>query len=677
MHNGIALIALLTLATSAGPDTASRRHVAATAAADDTLRYTALFSGKRAGSMSTARQGNGLRVQYEFNDRGRGPRLTEQLVLDPSGVPSQLEILGHGYLKDSVEEHFRVANGVATWENPLEGAGTSRSPGSFYIGVNGTPAEGGVLARALLAAPQHTLSLLPGGEAKIEKVRDLKVAGRNGDSTSVTLYAIAGLDLTPSAIWLDSNGEFFGAVSSWSSTIRDGYEPSLPALLAAQDKENTARFERLAKTLAHRPTGPVAFTHAAVFDADSARVRPGMTVVVTGDRITAVGPDASVKVPTGADVIDATGRTLIPGMSDMHVHVGNPGQDGLMNIAAGVTAARDLGNDTTAVTDSKRKYDAGTLIGPRLMLAGLIDSPGPFQAPTNTFASTPDEARHLVDRFAALGYEQVKMYSSLKPELVPVIAQAAHAKGMRVSGHVPSTMLAEQVVMQGYDEIQHANFLMLNFMDTVRDTRSMARFTAVAAHGAEIDPSSERVQRFIKLLLSHHTVIDPTLGAFEDMFVARPGHPSVSFGMVSNRFPAQFRRGLLGGGLPVPNGMDQRYRDSFAAMVKMVGAMYRAGVPIVAGTDGLPGFLYDRELELYVQAGIPPAQVMRIATLGAARVMKHDDQRGSIAVGKLADLALVRGDPTQRISDVRNVETVMRGGVLFKSADLYGALGIK
>jgi imidazolonepropionase-like amidohydrolase len=204
----------------------------------------------------------------------------------------------------------------------------------------------------------------------------------------------------------------------------------------------------------------------------------------------------------------------------------------------------------------------------------------------------------------------------------------------------------------------------------------MARFTAVAEHGAELDLQSERVRRFIQLLKDRNVVIDPTLGAFEDMFEGRPGKLSSSFGMVANRFPPQVRRGFYGGGLPVPDGKDQRYRDSYQAMLNLVAAMHRAGVRIVAGTDGFAGFLLHRELELYVQAGIPAPEVLRIATWGAARVMRHDDERGSIAPGKLADLIIVNGDPTSNISDIRKVDLVMKGGTIYRPAELYGALGI-
>src|SRR5204862_2384153 len=162
-------------------------------------------------------------------------------------------------------------------------------------------------------------------------------------------------------------------------------------------------------------------------------------------------------------------------------------------------------------------------------------------------------------------------------------------------------------------------------------------------------------------------VIDSTRGVFEGSYVARKGSMSPTFAAAADRLPPQVRRGFLTGGLPVPEGKDQTYRDSFANMVRLVRKLYDAGVPIVAGTDALAGFSLHRELELYVQAGIPAPEVLRLATLGAAEVMKHDREVGSLEPGKLADLAIVDGRPDERITDVERVVTVVRGGVIYQT----------
>jgi imidazolonepropionase-like amidohydrolase len=239
-------------------------------------------------------------------------------------------------------------------------------------------------------------------------------------------------------------------------------------------------------------------------------------------------------------------------------------------------------------------------------------------------------------------------------------------------------MTAEQFVREGADEIQHANFLMLNFLfDEVKDTRTPARFTAVAEHGAEIDPSQDRVRAFLALLKEKGTVLDPTLVAFETMFVGKKGSISPSDAAIADRMPPQVRRSFLSGSLPVPAGKEQRYRDSYRSMLRMIKAAYDAGIPIVAGTDDLAGFSLARELELYVEAGIPPSEVLRIATLGGARVMKMDGDYGSIEPGKVADLLLVDGDPAARIGDVRKADVVVKGGVVYRPAAIDRVIGVK
>ncbi|HTM57299.1 MAG TPA: amidohydrolase family protein, partial [Candidatus Udaeobacter sp.] len=432
----------------------------------------------------------------------------------------------------------------------------------------------------------------------------------------------------------------------------------------------------IARRIAHSPAGAFAFEHARLFDTEHGAALSGRTVVIQGHRIAAVGEDGRVAIPAGAEVIDATGRTLLPGLWDMHVHL-SP-SDGLMHMACGVTSVRDMGNDIDILARIRKQWDAGTEVGPRVIPAGLIDGRGPFQGPTKVLADSLPEAMAAVDRYADLGYAQIKIYSSVHPELVPAIAAEAHRRGLRVSGHVPAFMTAEQFIRAGVDEIQHMNFIFLNFMaDSILDTRSTARFTFPARLSAGLDLHSARVQQFIQLMHDRRIVLDPTLGVFEGLFTDRPGEISHTIGITGDRLPIQVRRGFTTGGLAVPPGMDARYRDSFQRMLEMTKALHEGGVTIVAGTDGMAGFMLHRELELYVRAGLTPAEVLQIATLSAARVMKRDADLGSIAPGKLADVILVDGNPDQRIEDIRKVELVMKDGTLYRTRDLDEALGVR
>ncbi|MBV8516863.1 MAG: amidohydrolase family protein [Acidobacteria bacterium] len=651
-------------ATTPPPASPSSSSQAMSAAPESVTRSTVLMASNTAGSQVVHRNGNELTVDYEFNDRGRGPKTHTVMHLDARGVPESVEITGNDYLKQPIEEHFDTTNGVASWKNTSEsGHGNA---GAYYPTMYGPPEEVGVLAKALLAAG-GSLPVLPSGTVAIRKTGEADLHG-----THVTAYELSGLGLQPFEIWLDDHQNFFASVSAWSSTIREGFEADAKQLIEQEEARGHARTAELAKKYTHTPAGNrIVVTNARIFDPRTMKLSEPTTIVVEGNRI------ASVGTPTernAAELIDAQGKVVLPGLWDMHQHFSEI--DGLLDIASGVTSARDLGNDSDTVMDLKQKFESGAAIGPRISLAGLVDGRGPYKGPTNILADNEEEAKKAIDFFAGRHYEGLKIYSSIKPELVPFMAKYAHSKGMRVSGHIPAFMTASQAVDAGYDEIQHVNMLLLNFMPDVKDTRTPARFTEVAKRAADLDLNSPEVQAFFAKLKAHNTVSDPTLVAFEGMFTARNGSVSPSYAMVADRFPAQLRRGLLTGGLPVPDGMDERYRASFQKMLDMVKALRDHGIRIVAGTDDFAGFALDRELELYVKAGIPAPEVLSIATLRPAQILKREQNLGTIEAGKLADFIIVNGDPTQNISDIRHVATVVKDGKIFNPKELWTELGI-
>jgi imidazolonepropionase-like amidohydrolase len=477
-------------------------------------------------------------------------------------------------------------------------------------------------------------------------------------------------------VWLDEDGELFATVSPWTSTIRAGAEAAIPILVADDQAWGAARAARLATKLAHRPPAAgLAITHARLYDSERRTVVPDATVVVVGDRITAVG-NAATPVPAGAQVIDAHGRTLLPGLWDMHVHLFDG--DGALQLASGITTVRDMGNDIEVLAARIGRFDAGTELGPHVLRAGLIDGPGPFAAPTGVLAGTPEDATAAVKKYADAGYPQIKIYSSVPPPLVPVIARAAHGLGLRVSGHIPTGMTAAQAVEAGYDEVQHVNFLFLQFLAKPSDdTRTPLRFTRVAERAADLDLAGADVRRFLDLLVAHRTVLDPTLATFHAMFVSDPGDPDPILAPYAARLPAQVARVARGGGLPAPGDQRAKFRASYAALLRMVKAAWDRKIPIVAGTDAIAGLSLPHELELYVQAGIPAPDVLSLATLGAARVMGKDREAGSIAVGKRADLVLIDGDPTRDIAAVRNTSAVVCRGVVYDPGELFTAIGMR
>jgi imidazolonepropionase-like amidohydrolase len=501
------------------------------------------------------------------------------------------------------------------------------------------------------------------------------LAGSSG-TRQVTAYEVTGLGFEPETVWLDVDGSFFASVSSWQSFIREGWEDSAPKLLEYQNKRANARTLETARALTRKPAGPLAIVNANLFDTNTGKSVPGTTVVIEGNRIKAVGKDGQVQVPAGAERIDARGRALLPGLADMHVHLS--AGEGVQHLAAGVTSVRDLANDTDALLAMKRRIDAGEELGPRISMSGIIDGPGPFAGPTKVLVDTEAKARDAVDNYAKLGYQAVKIYSSVKPELVPTIIKFAHDKGLRAAGHVPAFMTARQFVEAGADEVHHINFLFLNFFfDEVKDTRTMARLTALSERAAMLDLNSPEVDSFIRLLQDKHTTIDPTVTIFYSQLTDRAGTVSASYAPIASRLPPQVRRELLTGGFQVPEGKDQQYRASAEALLHMVKRLYDAKIMLVAGTDGMPGFTLHRELEMYVQAGIPAADALRIATLNGAKVLKRDAELGSIAPGKLADLILVDGDPVRRISDIRNTDLVIKDGKLYEPAALYRSFGVQ
>jgi imidazolonepropionase-like amidohydrolase len=636
----------------------------------DAAKYTVLMMGHPAGQQALWSEGGKLRAFFQFNDRGRGPKTYSTLALR-EGLPVSEQIEGNDYMKDAVHETFFAQGESATWKSKAEEGTRTLSGPAFYLSMYGPPAELALLARAAL---EHggRLPLLPEGEARVEKVFD-RSAQANGKSQPLTLYAVTGLDFSPSYLWLDEKREMFASGGVWWGIVREGWEAAMPDLIKAQQEASHQRSREQAQRLAHRPRGLLVFHDANVFDPESARTVPHQDVTIDGNRIVHV--ESTRAPPAGAEIIEAAGKTLIPGLWDMHAHVGN--NDGLLNLAAGVTTVRDLANDLEELLARKKRIEEGTELGTRIVMAGFIDGPGPYQGPTKVLVSDEKAGREWVDKYASLGMLQIKLYSSLKPELVEPIAEEAHRKGLRVSGHIPAGLTASEAVHLGYDEIQHVNFLVLNFMPDVKETRTPARFLEPAKRTADLDLASPQVREFIQLLKDRHITLDPTLSIFEQLILSRPGVMAVGYRAVADRLPVQVRRGYLAGGIPVPPGMDEKYKASWARMLQFVGELYKAGVPIEAGTDALAGFALHRELELDAEAGIPPPEVLRLATLGAARIMGMERDLGTVRPGKLADVALIDGDPLRRISDVRRTLVTVKDGVVYRPAELYRELGVR
>lgn len=640
------------------------------------VSYDYLSSGVLKGSQTTVRLPDGsLDVHFEFTDRGRGPKVHSTIAVDGAGLISKLHTTGYNYLRVTVDERFSAGGSTATWTNAAERETQHSASPRFYVSMDGTPEEGAILVRAALRAHNGSVELWPSGLTRVAAVTTLSVSA-GARAKRVTMYEATGLDFSPVSCWLDDAGELFMAGSTWGAVIQRGWSPVLQQLIGAQNARVTELGKRIAQSLPQRAGTAIAITNVTLFDSEAGAAVPNATVILHGDKVAAVG-GSEMSVPSDARRIDGTGKTLLPGLWNSHMHL--DASFGPRLLAEGVTTIRDPGNAPEYIAKTKAQFESGELVGPRVIIAGLMDGTGKYTAPIGTTTATADQAIAQVREWNELGAVQIKIYSSMDPALVPVIVKEAHGLGMRVSGHIPAGMIAQDAVHDGYDEIQHVNFLFLNFMPDTKDrTQTPVRLTATAERAGTIDLQSGAVKEFIALLKAKDIVSDPTVGIFYTDAMTRTGDiASTGFGEIADWLPPQVRRTLTTGGLPMGPGLDAKYRASAKAFLDMVALLHANDIRIVAGTDDiLPGFDLVHELELYAQAGIPNAQVLQTATIVPARVMRMDGTLGSLRPGKLADAIVVHGDPLANVAQLRSVGTTIKGGVMYDTRALYATAGV-
>lgn len=643
--------------------------------AEQIFEYDWLTQGEVSGRLELVVREDGARsAHFEFNDRGRGPSLDERYRVDGNGLIESYEVRGSAYMGALVDERFVFEDGAARWDSELESGSVEGVLDAFYLANDATPEQTAALARALLATPDRESRLWPSGTARIAELAEAPVT-QDGKTVDAYLYAISGLGFGPSYVWLDEDQELFAISSGWMGLTRKGWRDVLPALAERQKAAEQEHLRQLASRLGHETPDALCLKNFAVLDVDAGRSRPASTVRIVDGIITAVGAAGSVDCE-GLAAVEGDGRTLMPGLWDMHVHMG--AEDGPLHLAAGVTSVRDLGNDHEDLTAVIEQFRQGRAIGPTVYRAGFIDAAGPFAAPSDNLATSLEEAMAYIEQLDEQGYRHIKIYSSIAPEWVEPMAAEMHRRGIRLSGHVPSGMSTAEAVADGFDEIQHINMVFLNFLaGPDDDTRTPLRFTLVAENAAGLDLASPEVEAFIDLLDARDIVVDPTVAIFENMFRHRTGDISPTYAEIADHLPPNVRRGMLAGRMDVNDDNAARYAASAEALLAMIRKLHDAGVPLVPGTDALPGFTLHRELELYAQAGIPNADVLRIATVGSARVVGMDDRVGRIAPGQVADLIALDGNPLDDIGAIRNTAMTLKGRRLYHPAALYRALGIE
>jgi hypothetical protein len=652
--------------------------------ASQTTRFL-LFTGNQepAGEQVVDRGDDGLvKVRFIFKNNGRGPELNEQFRLAPDGTLADYHVTGSATMGAPVDERFVRQGDQAQWMSAAEKGRATLSGPAFYVPRDSSMETASAMIAALAARPDGKLPLLPSGtltQRVIDEVEVTQAPAAGGKSQRVQLLAQTGLGLEPGYVWATVGPEprlFATIYPGWFMGIEAGWEGNLEALQARQVKASASALKEFAAAHQQALAGLVVIRNARVFDSVSARLGPAQDVHVFRGRITAVLPAGS-KASGPHHEIDAAGRVMLPGLFDMHTHV-NRWQGGL-HLAAGVTTVRDMGSDNAMLQELLDEWAAGQVLSPQIVPSGFLEGKSAFSSKLGIVVQTLDEAKAAVDWYAQRGYRHLKIYNSFPREHLRDTVAYAHQRGMRVSGHVPAFMRAQDVVERGFDEINHINQVMLNFLVTPKtDTRTLERFTLPAERLATLDLNSRPVRDFVALLKRQKTVVDPTVGTFA-FIQQREGDVSPSYAPVIDHLPPTVQRWFVSGGMKIADdAAAARYKASYAAMVQFIGHLYRAGIPLVAGTDEyVVGLALHSELALYVQAGLTPSQALQVATLNGAKHSGTLHDRGSITPGKLADLVLVDGDPTKDIADLRRVALVITQGKLISPSGLFAALGIK
>lgn len=670
-----ALVSTLTFVFAAAP---TALHAA------ETLRYVLLAGdGKPAGEQVVERADDGqVKVRYIFKNNGRGPELTERITPAPDGTFSAYEVTGASTMGAPVADRFTRSGDKAEWRSTSERGTATVNGSALYVPMNSSFEPFSMSITALAARPDGKLPLLPSGTLTQQVLDEVELSNAAGEKRRVQLLAQTGLGLTPSFYWATTGEKprlFAVIYPGWLTGIEDRWDTAAAELAQQQLAAEGKLLKDMATRLMQALTGLTVVRNARIFDSDNARLGPASDVYVLRGRITAIRPAGSKAGP--ADMppdqeIDAGNRVMLPGLFDMHSHFER--WDGGLNLAAGVTTVRDMGNDNRKMQQMLDERIAGELLSPQVIPCGFLEGESHDSARMGFVIKTQQEAKDAVDWYAARGYPQLKIYNSFPKEMVRETVAYAHARGMRVSGHVPVFMRAQDVAEQGFDEIQHINQVMLNFLVTpTTDTRTLERFYLPAKKVAGLDFESKPVRDFVAMLAKKRIAIDPTLATF-DFIKQRDGTLAEPYAAISPHLPPDVQRWFVSGQFNIPDDKTEAlYRQSYEKMVAFVGRLYRAGVPLLAGTDAMAGFTLQSELELYVKAGLTPAQALQVATRNGATYTRTSADRGSIAVGKLADLVLVDGDPTQRIGDLRRVALVITQGKVVSPSKVYEALGIK
>lgn len=641
-----------------------------------TQEYRVLTQNRDIGHLKLDRQGQTIAVDYDFKQNGRGPTIKEQVTLDKDGAPVSWTITGRTTFGNAVNESFKRTATQVSWRD-LSGPGSLKGKDlpKYYAAQNGSPLDVALLAKALLADADRAMPVAPGGTARLTERARNTFDGPDGKLEVIT-YELSGLSLNPTYITLDAKGDLFALATAGFLIARKGYERVADEPLRnLSEKLASDRFAQLQAENAKKFAGPVRIRNVRVFDPRAKALSALSDVVVSGSRISGVVPAGSPATP-GETTIEGEGGTLVPGLFEMHGHMGQ--EDALMNVLAGITTVRDMGNRNDVLDILVDRIGKGEVAGPRIVRSGFIEGKSPFSSATGKLVASEAEAIEAVRWYAARGYNQAKLYNSMDPKWAPAVVGEAKRLGLRVSGHVPAFSSADEMIGAGFDEITHVNQLMLGWvLNPGEDTRTLFRFTAQARFPA-LDLKSGKVTKTLDAMVANKVAHEPTIAIHELGLTALDGVPNPgAVDYIAHMPPAeqrQLKQALFGADTPKQRA---DYIAAFAKIKETLAEMHRHGIMLIPGTDLGGGFTYHRELELFGQLGMSPADVLTRATLDMARYLGQDQALGSIERGKLADFFLVPGDPTRDLKAIKTIRMVSRGGTVYFPDEVYTRLGIK
>ncbi|MFP5329125.1 MAG: amidohydrolase family protein [Alphaproteobacteria bacterium] len=615
------------------------------------------------------------RIAYRHSQSLRGwiSEVDQLVTLGPDGLPVKVEVRGITPNGDAAET-FDIAGDEATWKS-IADSGSSEGRKGYYLPAGGISLANEALIDALAAAGPAGVALLPSGHATMTIGPSLAVTGPAGPKT-VKLAFVRGILASPVPVWLDEQNKYFADVG-WLSIMPAGYEAAAKPMRDLQEATIAAQVRDVARRfLTEEARRPVLFDNVRLFDADKGVFVENQAVLAADGKIKAIGAAGSIAADSRTRVIDGKGKTLVPGIWDAHMHIGDD-WDVLANIANGMTSFRSPGTMLDRAQSVVSRRRSGELLMGEPFISAIIDRKDPLAAQGSLTVSSEAETLAAIRKIKDAGLWGVKFYTSMRPEWIAPGAAEAHRLGLHVHGHVPATMRPLEAVRAGYDELTHLNFVVMQAMpkEVVDKANTAERIEGPARFTKDIDWNSPDNRVFIAELKQRGTIVDPTIQIFEQALTMEGGTPSPAYAPYVGIISPVLDRSFKSGGHPlVPGYTRDDYRKSYKKMVELVGILHKAGIPLVAGTDGW-GIELVRELEIYQQAGMTPAEALMTATIVPARVVGADERTGSIAVGKEADMVLVDGDVSKELGALRRVETVVSDGYVMDADDLRKAAG--